>query len=579
MLSAACPPPPPAGLGPPAGAGLPGAGHSAGGGSGWERELRILSRYRHEHLLAMHGVAALAGPWQGGRALLMECAAGGSLAEVVAARGALGVGECVTVLTPLAQVLGYLHGEGVWHGDVSPANMLFTAHGKPVLADFGLGRLLGESGAAVLGTAGFASASEVRLSAAADVRAAAALGWYALTGQVPAPALDRPPLPMLVPGVPAELAAALEAALREDPAQRPTALELAQAVYRSAPAEPVDLALAVHPSVLPELLTRRAAVPARSQWSGAEPGWWPRLRSGAAGWIRRRRGRPEAWRRVPWHDSSASAAPQPAPPVPGARPGPASRPAANVLAAAGLGRGGAAGHRWAVPGTVPATGTTRNVPAATRNGTRAGHPPRARSGRWTAFSAAVPAADRQRHRWLRPAAAGAVVLLGLGAGLLSWRPGGPADARMPDGPAAAAVPADPLAAAALPDAVRGQLAAGDPAQALAGLSWLRSYALGSGQPELLAWVDTDGSPALAADAAVANALAAAGHSFSGLETTVVQASAVAAAGPEPGGGRAVVDAVVATGPFIELDAAARVVSTHQESASQYLRFVLVDRRG
>jgi hypothetical protein len=40
------------------------------------------------------------------------------------------VGETVTVLTPVAQALAYLHGQGFTHADVSPGNVLFTAHGK-----------------------------------------------------------------------------------------------------------------------------------------------------------------------------------------------------------------------------------------------------------------------------------------------------------------------------------------------------------------------------------------------------------------------------------------------------------------
>jgi serine/threonine protein kinase len=244
--------------------GSPSSG-APGGGSAMalERELRILGNYSHEHLVVPRGTLRLRGSWNGGWCLLMDYAPGGSVADLVAARGRLGVGETVTILTPLAQVLGYLHGQGVVHGDVSPGNVLFTAHGKPLLSDLGVGRMVGGSPETRMGTAGFAAPAEAEsgplLDPAADVYSLAAVGWYCLTGEPPPETAYRVPLPVRHPEVPQELVAALEAGLHDTGRRRPSALELGQAIYRSAPAVPVDLALAVHPSVLPELLTRRQA--------------------------------------------------------------------------------------------------------------------------------------------------------------------------------------------------------------------------------------------------------------------------------------------------------------------------------
>jgi serine/threonine protein kinase len=170
----------------------------------------------------------------------------------------------VTVLTPIAQALAYLHGQGFTHGDVSPGNVLFTAHGKPLLADLGVARMVADATAvADAGTEGFrdpAPVDAVRagLQPERDVYSLAALGWYCLTGRAPEPGAQRPPLPLLVPGVPAELAAALESGLHEDRRLRPSAAELAAAVHRSAVAAPVDLSVTVHPTVIPQLLTRRS---------------------------------------------------------------------------------------------------------------------------------------------------------------------------------------------------------------------------------------------------------------------------------------------------------------------------------
>lgn len=229
---------------------------------GIRREIRILAGLDHPHLVRFHDVV---GPGSGTRdkaALVMDYAPAGSLAGLVAARGRLSAGEAVTVLMPIAQALAYLHRGGLTHGDVSPGNILFTAQGKPMLSDVGIARLLGDPARPALqGTPGFLDpapevAAQADLQPERDVYSLAAVGWFCLTGRPPEITAERPPLTVLVPAVPAELAAALESALDEDRRLRPTAAALATAVYRSAAPLPLDLAPAVHPAVLPELVTR-----------------------------------------------------------------------------------------------------------------------------------------------------------------------------------------------------------------------------------------------------------------------------------------------------------------------------------
>lgn len=232
------------------------------------REVRVMSALSHRHLVRIHEIVRLADD-AGGMGLVMDYAPGGSLGQLVAGRGKLSVGEAVTVLTPLAQVLAYLHNNGFVHGDLSPGNVLFTEHGKPLLADLGLAGMVGDGGSAAgTGTPGFvAPTAEDELGPTLrpdrDVFALAALGWFGLTGSAPDTGQRRPPLSVLVPEVPPQLAAALEAGLNPEPGQRPTAAEFAALVFRSAEAEPVDLSASVHPSVLPRLLTRRDALGSR----------------------------------------------------------------------------------------------------------------------------------------------------------------------------------------------------------------------------------------------------------------------------------------------------------------------------
>ncbi|MBO1269396.1 serine/threonine protein kinase [Arthrobacter cavernae] len=231
------------------------------------REVRILSRLDHEHLAKTRDVVRLGGAADGSLGLVLDYAAGGSLGQLVASRGRLGIGETVTVLTPVAQALSYLHGHGMTHSDVSPGNVLFTAHGKPLLADLGIARMLGEAAPeSVSGTPGFADPGGVDPDRAGlhperDVYSLAALGWYCLTGTAPDLAAKRPPLSLLVPEVPAGLAAAIEAGLNPEGKQRPSAAELGTAIYRCAAPEPVDLSGSVHATVVPELLTLRHSAP------------------------------------------------------------------------------------------------------------------------------------------------------------------------------------------------------------------------------------------------------------------------------------------------------------------------------
>lgn len=235
------------------------------------REVRILTNFRHSHLLPVHDVVKLTAEWGGASGLLMDFAAGGSLAAVLTCRGSLSPGETVTVLSPMFQVLEFLHGQGVTHGDISLGNILFSAVGKPLMADLGLARIIGEPSAdLVVGTEGFIdpqafrrtrsprrASGENSLSAtiAADIYALCAVGWWCLFGRAPEPTGQiSDQMRQMVPDA---LLTALISGLDADWSSRPDAHELAQEIYRSAAAEPVDLMPSVHPSVLPQMLTRR----------------------------------------------------------------------------------------------------------------------------------------------------------------------------------------------------------------------------------------------------------------------------------------------------------------------------------
>ncbi|HET7661512.1 MAG TPA: serine/threonine-protein kinase [Oryzihumus sp.] len=261
-----------------------------GNGSGPElsdpavREVAVLSRTAGEHVVRLHDAVPLDG---GGLALVLDLADGGSLARVVAGRGHLSAGEAVTVLTPLAGALAQLHEAGVVHADVSPANVLFTREGKPMLADLGVARLAGEGPGEGHGTPGYVAPEVVdgaSATPAADVHALGALGWLALTGAAPPPPAVRPPLATLGTAAPAALVALVERCLAPDPADRPSAREVAVGAYAAAPAEPVRLATGEDPA---GDLTHRLRAQAAADPVVPEP---PRWRRAANQLARRLRG-------------------------------------------------------------------------------------------------------------------------------------------------------------------------------------------------------------------------------------------------------------------------------------------------
>ena len=192
-----------------------------------------------------------------GDVLVLDHAPGGSLAALLTRRGVLDAGEVVTIAAPLASALAVAHGLGLVHGDVSPANVLFTADGMPLLADLGVARVAGEQLGTVDGTVDYLDpvvAAGGEPDAAADVWALAALCHHLLAGSPPhdgstaadvleaAVAGERAPLGLLAPSAPRALVAAVEAGLLADPAGRPDAAAFCSLLRRAHAAAPVRLA-------------------------------------------------------------------------------------------------------------------------------------------------------------------------------------------------------------------------------------------------------------------------------------------------------------------------------------------------
>ena len=188
-------------------------------------------------------------------ALVTELAAGGDLAELLARRGRLSVGETLTVLLPLAAALATAHERDIVHGDISAQNIVFDLAGRPLLADLGAGRAASEVGLGVTATPEDAApelARGGRPEPATDMFSLGSLALACLTGRHAWPADDlRDVLIQAAAGQwpdpgddvgPPALIAAVRALLEHDAERRPGAAEVLMDLRAVGRPVPIDLA-------------------------------------------------------------------------------------------------------------------------------------------------------------------------------------------------------------------------------------------------------------------------------------------------------------------------------------------------
>ena len=243
------------------------------------RELAVLAGVPVDGVLPLHEAVGLMGE-PPVVALVLDRAEGGSLQRALDGRGHLSVGESVTVLAPVARALAGLHAAGVVHGDVSPANVLLERSGRPLLADLGVARLVAEAadGDGEVEVTPELAAPEVLsrglVTPASDVYAAGALAWWCVTGAPPAPLPLRPELTQVAGWLPKAWRDATLAALSPDPADRPSAADLALAWFDSAPCEPLRLVVGEDETALLTQRLRHGAAPA-DEPEAVPAGRWP----------------------------------------------------------------------------------------------------------------------------------------------------------------------------------------------------------------------------------------------------------------------------------------------------------------
>ena len=216
----------------------------------FRREARIAQTVRNPHVVALWDTGELDGlPY-----LAQHFVDGTSLEQKLGQGGRLDVATTVGICAQVADGLQALWGAGMVHRDVKPGNILLDRAGTAYITDFGLakesqGTALTRPGQA-LGSMQYMSPEQIRgepVTGAADIYSLGCVVFECLHGQPPfadregmrvlwAHLQDAPPdLSAERPDISPRFAQAVNAALRKDPAQRPSSgLDYAGALAEAA---------------------------------------------------------------------------------------------------------------------------------------------------------------------------------------------------------------------------------------------------------------------------------------------------------------------------------------------------------
>jgi Protein kinase domain len=155
----------------------------------FRREAQAIARMRHPNVLNVYDF----GEHEGTPYMIVEYVAGGSLNERMKSAGRFSRQDALRLLEGIGAALDYAHGLEIVHRDVKPANVLLEPTGNPVLADFGLAKLLQQSSLKTVsgvttGTPAYMSPEQVMgapVGPAADTYALATMAYELLAGVIP----------------------------------------------------------------------------------------------------------------------------------------------------------------------------------------------------------------------------------------------------------------------------------------------------------------------------------------------------------------------------------------------------------
>src|SRR5919201_4949335 len=213
----------------------------------FRREARATCKLAHPNVTRVFDFVDGEAPF-----LVLELLEGQTLASRLRRGGAIPPVEAARIAAAVADGLDVAHRAWILHRDVKPSNIMLTPDGDVKVMDFGIAaawEVHSTTGQQLLATASYVAPERVaggRASPGADVYSLGVVLYEMLTGRPPFVAdsaeqiirahLETPPRPVrsLAPWVPPGIAAACEAALAKDPADRPASAAALAARLRAA---------------------------------------------------------------------------------------------------------------------------------------------------------------------------------------------------------------------------------------------------------------------------------------------------------------------------------------------------------
>jgi serine/threonine protein kinase len=154
----------------------------------FEREAKIIAQLEHPSIVPVYDV----GEDNHQPYFVMRYMRGGSLSDRIKA-GVLSLEDALKILEQIAPGLDEAHAKGIVHRDLKPSNILFDGKGIPYISDFGVAKLVqdsggGATGSAILGTPAYMAPEQASgnvIDGRADIYALGVMLYEMLTGQQP----------------------------------------------------------------------------------------------------------------------------------------------------------------------------------------------------------------------------------------------------------------------------------------------------------------------------------------------------------------------------------------------------------